>query len=96
MYWLIFVFGSLLGGILSVLSHRDRDNVFMRLLSFAVPVFFGALFWYMQYKSGRLFSSASLGKIEQSVINIIITTVVCTLLSKGIGWMIVKYAETKK
>ena len=97
MSWLIFIAGSISGGVLSALSRRNRDSVLLRLLSFVVPAVCSVLFWYLEYKSGRLLSGVlDFSNIGSEIVNIVITTAVCTLLSKGIGWLIVKYVEMKR
>ncbi|MBR3149236.1 MAG: hypothetical protein IKF64_03620 [Eubacterium sp.] len=97
MIWIVFVIGSIAGGVLSALSRKNRYSVLLRLFSFIVPISFGALFWYMQYKSGQLtFSISNLDGIRSNVLNVLFTTIFCTLVSKGIGVLIVKYIEIKR
>lgn len=103
MSWIVLVFGSILGSVLSAYSRRDRDNVFLRLLSSAVPLGFTVLFAYMQYKSGGLHNiakSLQIGTSGSSVVSGIVTAliaaVICTAISKLLGIVIVQYIDDKR
>lgn len=98
MSWVLLLFGSLAGGILSALSWRDRENVLMRFIAFVVPFGFGVAFWYFKIKSGNLladFSAVSADGIASQIVTMIITSLIVTAVSKGIGFLIVKYFDEK-
>ncbi|MBQ9517087.1 MAG: hypothetical protein IJR60_03330 [Eubacterium sp.] len=99
MSWALLLAGGIIGGILSAYSRRDRDNVFLRIVSFIVPFACTAGFWYLEFKSGGStgsFMKIGADNIASSIITVVFTSVLCSLISKGIGALIVTYIDTKR
>ena len=100
MSWLLLLAGGITGGILSAYSRRDRDNVLLRLVSFIVPFACTVGFWLLEFKSGGgvtlSFLSGGANRIVSNIITVAVTSVLCSLISKGIGAMIVSYIDMKK
>ncbi len=103
MIWIIIVLGSLAGGVISAYSRRDRDNIFLRFASSAVPFVCTAGAFYYQYKTGGLqaltggfrFLSSG-GSLATNIVTLVITSAVCVLISKGLGVMIAGYIDSKR
>ncbi len=104
MQWLLLVGGSLAGGVLSAAARRNEDSLLLRLLAAFVPFACTAGFWYLTFRSGN--ALAQLGQTfgigaagDSSLITRLVTAaatcVLCTLLCKGMGIMLVKYIDTK-
>ena len=100
MSWALLLLGGIIGGVLSAYSRRDRDNIFLRIISFIVPFLCTCGFWYLQYKSGTAtflrngFLNAD--HMATNIITVVLTSVLCWAISKGIGVLIVSYINSKR
>lgn len=94
MRWFLLLAGGIIGGVLSAYSRRDRDNVLLRAFSFIVPFGCTVGFWLLEYKSGG--SLQNISKLTSDIVTVVLTSVLCWGISKGIGVLIVGYIDTKK
>lgn len=100
MSWVLLLAGGIIGGVLSAYSRRDRENVFLRLVSFIVPFGCTVGFWLLEFKSGgsvtHSFLNTGADKLVSNIVTVVITSVLCSLISKGIGALIVNYIDIKR
>ena len=101
MQWALLFIGNIIGGLISAYSMKNRESVFLRLLSIVTPITVSVVFWTLRFKSGQVFSfaqslqGASTNTVTNEIVTIVVTSVIFTAVSKGLGFLIAKYIETK-
>ncbi len=107
MNWFVLFLGNIIGGLVSALSWKDRGSVPLRLLSIFIPVACGALFWYLQFKSGYAMqqfasiyksvrsgiSSSGINPVSTNVFLAAITSVAFTVVSKLLGFILSRFLD---
>ena len=80
------------------MAQRNRDSVLLRFISLAVPFAFGVLYWVRRFKADGVLQLpiGSADSLASEILTAVLTCVLVSLVSKGIGYALVSYFDSRQ